>query len=98
MGHIKAVDKIANSKGVFTYNLGIGISYTVLDVVNNFIEATGKEISYEIADRRSGDIDVCFADSTKALDELGWKTKYDLYNMCLDSWNRQKNNSSGYGK
>ncbi len=98
IGHIKALDKISNNKGVFTYNLGTGIGCSVLDVVNNFIKATGKEILYEIVDRRPGDIDVCFADSTRALDELGWKTKYDLYNMCLDSWNWQKNNPNGYEK
>ncbi|MFA9398941.1 MAG: UDP-glucose 4-epimerase GalE [Clostridiaceae bacterium] len=95
-GHIKALEKIDKASGVEAYNLGTGIGYSVLDVVNNFEEATGVKVSYKIVDRRPGDIATCFASSEKAYKELGWKAEKTLYDMCSDSWRWQSNNPKGY--
>jgi UDP-glucose 4-epimerase len=95
-GHLKALEKIMNTTGVEAYNLGTGIGYSVLDVVNNFIKATGKEIPYELSDRRAGDIATCYANAEKAAKELGWKATKGLEDMCRDSWNWQSNNPNGY--
>lgn len=97
-GHLKAVGKVLNSKGVEAYNLGTGIGYSVLDVVNSFEKASGKKVPYKIVERRAGDIGICYADATKALRELGWKAEKDLDDMCMDSWRWQNNNPNGYGK
>lgn len=96
-GHIKALEKILSITGVDAYNLGTGVGYSVLDVVNNFEKATGKHIPYVLTDRRAGDIDKCFANPVKALNILGWKAEKNLEDMCRDSWNWQKNNPNGYG-
>lgn len=96
IGHIKALEKINKENGIFTYNLGTGIGYSVLDVVKAFEKANGVKIPYEIVDRRPGDIDICYADPTKAKEELGFETKYDLEDMCRDSYNWQINNPNGY--
>ncbi len=96
-GHLKALEKTMAITGVETYNLGTGIGYSVLDVVNSFEKATGQKIPYVLVDRRPGDIDKCYADPTKAYKELGWKAKSDLEAMCRDSWKWQKNNPEGYG-
>ena len=68
----------------------------MLDVVKTFEKVTGQVIPYVITDRRPGDIDMCYADPSKAFDELGWKAEKDLEDMCRDSWNWQKNNPNGY--
>jgi len=65
-------------------------------VVKTFEKATGRKIPYVITERRPGDIDMCYADPTKAHEELGWKAEKDLEDMCRDSWNWQKNNPNGY--
>ncbi|MCI6458686.1 MAG: GDP-mannose 4,6-dehydratase, partial [Clostridium sp.] len=82
--------------GLVTYNLGTGKGYSVLDVVNAFSKACGKEIPYEIVDRRPGDIATCYADPTKANEELGWKAERGIDEMCEDSWRWQSNNPKGY--
>jgi len=95
-GHLKALEKIETDTGIDAFNLGTGIGYSVLDVVNSFEKATGIKIPYTIAARRPGDIGTCFADANKALDELDWKAEYSLEEMCRDSWNWQVNNPQGY--
>lgn len=95
-GHLKALVKLRTNSGLVTYNLGTGKGYSVLDMVKAFGKACGKEIPYKIVGRRAGDIAMCYADSTKAKNELGWEAKFDLDRMCEDSWRWQKNNPNGY--
>ncbi len=96
LGHIKAVEKILNEKGCFTYNLGTGKGYSVLDVVKAFEKACGHAIKYEIVARRPGDLDTCYSDPSKAYAELGWKAERDIDEMCEDSWRWQSRNPDGY--
>ena len=95
-GHVKALKAIREKCGVAVYNLGTGTGYSVLDVVKAFEKASGVKIPYRIAPRRAGDIAECYSSPVKAEKELGWKAKYNLYDMCLSSWNWQKNNPEGY--
>lgn len=85
-GHIKALDKLDETNGVYIYNLGTGVGYSVLDVVNTFVKATGKDVPYKITQRREGDLPEFYADATKAEKELGWKAEKNLEDMCRDSW------------
>ncbi|MBR5246787.1 MAG: UDP-glucose 4-epimerase GalE [Clostridia bacterium] len=97
LGHVKAVDKILRDEpAVNVYNLGTGIGYSVLDIVKAFEQASGQKIEYKIAPRRPGDLDVCYSDATKALNELGWKAERGLLEMCEDSWRWQSNNPNGF--
>lgn len=95
-GHVKALEKLVDSPGLVTYNLGTGQGYSVLDVVNAFEEASGRKIPYQITERRPGDIAACYADPTKAEKELDWKAKRNLLQMCRDTWNWQSQNPEGY--
>ena len=96
-GHVKALDKLAKEQGgVWIYNLGTGVGYSVLDVINAFEEANNLKINYVFKERRAGDVPQCYADSSKAERELGWKAKYGIREMCEDSWRWQKNNPNGY--
>ena len=92
-GHVKAIEKAEQSPaGVYIYNLGNGQGYSVLDLVNAFEKVNHVKINYKIVDRRPGDIAVCFADTTKASEELGFKATKNLEDMMRDSWNFEKNN------
>ena len=87
-GHIKALEKLEKEQeGLYIYNLGTGHGVSVLDMVKGFEKATGKEVPYKIAPRRPGDIAICYADPTKAKEELGWSAEKNIDDMCKDSWN-----------
>ena len=87
-GHIKALEKLEKEKeGLYIYNLGTGHGVSVLDMVKGFEKATGKAVPYKIAPRRPGDIAICYADPTKAKEELGWIAEKNIDDMCKDSWN-----------
>lgn len=96
-GHVKAMDKLKkNDGGVWIYNLGTGVGYSVLDVINAFETANDLKINYVFKERRAGDVPACYADPSKAAKELGWKAQKDIKDMCQDSWRWQKNNPEGY--
>ncbi len=95
-GHVSALKQISAGCGVKVYNLGTGTGYSVLDVVKAFEKASGVEIPYQVGSRRAGDIAECYADPSKARDELGWQAEYGIGRMCEDSWRWQKMNPNGY--
>lgn len=95
-GHVKALDYAKNHKGTEIFNLGTGTGYSVLDIVNAFSKVNNLEIPYVIKPRRAGDIAECFADPSKSLEVLGWKSEKNLEDMCKDSWNWQSHNINGY--
>ncbi|AMW17024.1 UDP-glucose 4-epimerase [Glaesserella parasuis 12939] len=96
IGHLKALEKHQDDAGFHVYNLGTGTGYSVLDMVNAFEQANDIKVPYKLVDRRPGDIAVCYSNPQKALEQLGWKTQYDLTQMMKDTWNWQKNNPNGY--
>lgn len=98
LGHVKALEKMNKSNGLFIYNLGTGKGTSVLEMVHAFETANNLKINYKIMPRRSGDIDECYADCTKANNELNWKTQYNVIDACRDSWNWQSKNPNGYGE
>ncbi len=93
--HIKALENIGKY-GVEAINVGTGTGYSVLDMVKAFEKASGREIPYEIAPRRSGDVASCYADCTKAKNELGFVAERNLDDMCRDLWKWQSMNPNGY--
>ena len=96
-GHVAAIEKLEGS-GVYTYNLGTGTGYSVLEVIHAFDKACGRELPYVIKPRRAGDIAECYADATKAKRELGWQAELGIDDMCSSLWNWQQKNPEGYKK
>jgi UDP-glucose 4-epimerase len=96
LGHLKALDRLASNPGVVTYNLGTGRGYSVLEVISAFEKACGKTIPYEVIERRPGDIASCYADPSKAQDDMGWSADRGIDEMCADSWRWQSSNPNGY--
>ena len=95
IGHLCAIEKLKSNPGLVIYNLGAGKGYSVLEMVKAFEKATGKEIKYKIVDRRAGDIGTCYADATKAYNEMNFKTLKTIDDMAKDAWNFQKMNPDG---
>ena len=95
-GHIKALEKILESKKVHIYNLGSGVVTSVLELIKTFEVENKIQIPYKIVPRRAGDVAICFANADKALNELNWKTTKTIADMCRDTWNWQSKNPNGY--
>ena len=97
-GHVKALQALENKSQVLTVNLGTGNGYSVLDMVKAFEKASGKDVPYQIVDRRPGDIAICYADPAYAKEKLNWKAEYELDEMCEDTWRWQSQNPDGYSR
>jgi len=95
-GHVKALQALKSKPQVLIVNLGTGNGYSVLDMVKAFEKASGKNIPYQIVDRRPGDIATCYADPTFAVEKLDWKVEYELDEMCEDTWRWQSMNPNWY--
>jgi UDP-glucose 4-epimerase len=98
IAHIKALEYISGRTGCEAFNIGTGVDYSVLEVINAFEKACGKELKFEFAPRRAGDLPTSYADAHKAERLLGWKAERDLDTMCRDIWRWQSNNPMGYEK
>ncbi len=98
LGHVAAVEYAVKHEGCEVFNLGTGVGYSVLDMVNTFREVNQVALPYKIVDRRPGDIATCYADPAKSAEVLGWKAERTLADMCRDSWNWQSKNPMGYGE
>ena len=85
-GHIKALEYIDNNKGSIAINLGTGIGYSVLDIVNSYEKVNNVKVPYKIVKRRDGDIAECYADSSKAYELLNWKAEKNLDDMVKSSY------------
>ena len=100
-GHVNALAKLIASPvtaGCYTWNLGTGNGYSVLEMVKAFEVASGRAVPYQITDRRPGDVAECWADSSKAEDELSWKASRELSDMMEDTWRWQHQNPDGFGE
>ena len=96
LGHLKAIEHCSGKEGVHIYNLGTGNGYSVLQIIEAFSKACGKELPYQIDPRRPGDIAECWADPSKAKNELGWVASRGIAEMCEDSWRWQRTHPNGF--
>ena len=96
IGHLRALDKLSQDCGLVTYNLGTGHGSSVLEVIAAFSQACGKQIPYQIMERRPGDAAVSYADPAKANRELNWFASRGIDEMCADAWRWHSNNPNGY--
>jgi UDP-glucose 4-epimerase len=96
-GHVAALRYLLDEQRSIVCNLGTGRGSSVLELVRAFERASGRKVRFEIAPRRPGDIDACYADPTLAHEQLGWRATRDLDTMCADSWRWQSSNPNGMG-
>ena len=85
-GHVKAIEFIENNNTIESINLGTGVGYSVLELINTFMEVNNVDVNYVFTERRSGDVAECYANPEKAFKLLNWKSEYSLDEMCRDSY------------
>ena len=85
-GHVCAVDYASSHSGDVAVNLGTGTGYTVFELIKNFENETGIKVPYKVAERRPGDVEQCYADTSLAKELFGWSAKLGVADMCRDSW------------
>lgn len=96
-GHLSSIHYMVEKKsGIFTFNLGTGNGYSVIDMVKAMTKACGHEVKYKVGARRPGDIATCYADASLAEKEMGWKATRNLDEMCTDLWCWQQKNPEGF--
>ncbi|ENX25318.1 UDP-glucose 4-epimerase [Acinetobacter sp. CIP 101966] len=95
--HLCALNNRLTAQGCRAWNIGTGNGISVLQVKDTFEWVNGVAIPFELAPRREGDVATCFANNSRAVQELGWTAQYGLEDMLADSWNWQKQNPKGYG-
>lgn len=97
-GHVAAIDYLANEKtpGAQCFNLGTGKGISVLEAIGAFKRASNRDIPYEVAPRREGDIAEIYAKPDRAQKLLGWRATRTLDDMCADHWRWQSENPDGY--
>jgi UDP-glucose 4-epimerase len=95
-GHLAALDRLDAIAGCAVYNLGTGRGHSVLEVVAALARVVGRPVPYEVVARRPGDVAVCYADTSAAARDLGWRATLDLDAMCRDGWRWQSQNPRGF--
>jgi UDP-glucose 4-epimerase len=96
-GHLVALNYLReHHPGVKAWNLGTGRGSTVFDMVKAFSTAVGRDLPYEVAPRRDGDVLNLTANPELANADLGWTTKLTLEDACADLWRWTENNPQGY--
>lgn len=91
--HVVAVDRMISGKTKLPFeifNLGTGNGFSVLEVIQSFEKVSGEKLNYQIVDRRPGDVEKVWADTSFANEELGWKALKNLDEMMLSAWNWEK--------
>lgn len=95
-GHLAALQALEKTGGLITTNLGTGRGYSVLEMIQAFSRASGRDVSYQVVERRPGDVVTCYADPVHASKVLGWTASRGLNVMCEDHWRWQEKNPDGY--
>lgn len=95
-GHLAALEKLEEVTGCIAVNLGTGRGYSVLEMIEAARKATGKEIPFEVVQRRAGDASTVYADPSRAVELLGWKASRGLEDICADSWRWQSSHPEGF--
>jgi UDP-glucose 4-epimerase len=95
-GHIAALAYAHGCAGHHVFNLGSGQGHSVLDMLNAFGKACGRQLPHTLAPRRPGDLAAYWADPAHALSTLGWHAEKTIDDMCQDTWRWQSQNPNGY--
>jgi UDP-glucose 4-epimerase len=94
-GHAAALKFLSQTPGWHAINLGTGKGYSVLEMVQAFEDASGRQVPYKIVARRAGDVAACYADPKMAIERLNWRATRTLDDMCSSTWHFQQSEESG---
>jgi len=96
LGHVRALEWLADHTGAEAFNLGTGQGTSVLEIIRAFERASGESIPFRVAPRRAGDLPAFWADASRAAREMGWVASLGLEEMMADTWRWQSKNPHGY--
>lgn len=88
-GHLESLRFMLEKNTSITVNLGTGQPHSVLELVHAFEQVTEQSVPYQITQRRAGDVAICYADPSLAKTLMGWQAKYNIQQMCADTWRWQ---------
>jgi len=88
-GHLQSLRYMLEKNTSITVNLGTGHPHSVLELVHAFEQVTEQSVPYQITQRRAGDVAICYADPSLAKTLMGWQAKYNIQQMCADTWRWQ---------
>ena len=88
-GHLQSLRYMLEKNTSITVNLGTGHPHSVLELVHAFEQVTEQSVPYQITQRRAGDVAICYADPSMAKTLMGWQAKYNIQQMCADTWRWQ---------
>ena len=94
--HVSAVEAIKDLVGFEAINIGTGHGISVLEMVHEFERQSGQKVDFKFVPRRPGDAPEVWADPSAATEKLGFSAKLGIGEMCLDTWNWQRQNPDGY--
>jgi UDP-glucose 4-epimerase len=86
----RSIDGLQKNNFEF-FNVGTGRAYSVLEAIHAFENANGVKVNYQIVERRAGDIEKIYADTTLANKELQWKTQFGIEDMMRTAWKWEMN-------
>ncbi|NYT38013.1 UDP-glucose 4-epimerase GalE [Allopusillimonas soli] len=91
-GHVNALAYCERNAGrMLAVNLGTGVGYSVLEMIQAFEQVSGKPVPYKVVSRREGDVAACWADVALAESLLKWKAERGVRQMCEDAWRWERN-------
>ena len=96
IAHLKTLECQSKLQPFDIFNIGRGETVSVLSLVKSFENASGQAIRFEIVNRREGDISAFWSNAKRANNLLSWEAKYDVDQMCEDTWRWQSDNPNGY--
>lgn len=85
-GHLAALRHLDGNAGFHVFNLGTGRAFSVLDMIRTFERVSGRNVLFEMAQRRAGDLPAYWANASRAREVLGWQARRSLEDMCADTW------------
>ena len=94
--HIAALRKLETGDSFKVFNIGSGIGISLIELIKKFEHVNCVKISYTIKERREGEIEAIIADIALAENELGFKSKRSVEEMCADCWKWMKYNSMSF--
>ncbi len=91
--HVVAISRLLEQKqksAFEIFNLGTGTGISVLEIIRVFEESTGQKLNYRVVQRRDGDVEQVYADTSLANTELGWKATIGIEETLLSAWKWEK--------
>jgi UDP-glucose 4-epimerase len=87
--HVRSLQTMEQNQQSYTLNVGTGKGSSVLEAIKAFEAVNNISLNYVIGDKREGDIEQIYAETTLSESTLNWKTKRNIEDAMRDAWKWQ---------